>query len=287
MTTLRDFSKSADQREPEEIETVEATIARLMTAFGDQTTLLNHRLATRRRGLEAIRNARAELVRRQEINNLVESDRQTLRLNTDALTRAAALRANGQTIRAAVETVRSQIIRREFNDRLNRLWRDLFIRLSPSEPFVPAFQIPETSTQRLQPKLITEYRGGGAGGTPGAMLSGGNLNTAALTLFIALHLTVPAQLPWLILDDPVQSMDDIHIANFSALLRTLAKEHGRQILIAVHDRQLFEYLRLELSPAYPDDSLLALELSRGAHRDSICVAERRSYHEETALRVAA
>jgi len=36
--------------------------------------------------------------------------------------------------------VRAQIISRAFNDRLNRLWRDLFIRLAPTEPFVPAFQ---------------------------------------------------------------------------------------------------------------------------------------------------
>jgi len=119
------------------------------------------------------------------------------------------------------------------------------------------------------------------------MLSAGNLNTAALTLFIALHLTVSPQLPWLILDDPVQSMDDIHIARFAALLRTLSKGQNRQIIVAVHDRQLFEYLRLELSPEFAHDSLLSLELSRGPNQDTLCVAERRSFQEETALRSAA
>ena len=49
-------------------------------------------------------------------------------------------------------------------------------------------------------------------------------------------------------------MDDIHIAHFAALLRTLSKQHGRQIIVAVHDRQLFEYLKLELSPAFEGDS---------------------------------
>jgi DNA repair protein SbcC/Rad50 len=127
---------------------------------------------------------------------------------------------------------------------------------------------------------------GDAGGTPGAMLSAGNLNTAALTLFIALHLSVVAKLPWLILDDPVQSMDDVHIAHFAAVLRTISKEHGRQVIIAVHDRQLFEYLKLELSPAYENDSLLTLELSRGARRDTLCMAERFSYQEETSLLLA-
>lgn len=287
MSVLREFANLAGQAEPGDTETADAVITRMSTVMEQQTSTFNQRLAARRAALDAVRKARVEILRRQEINDLIVSDETALRRSTDALTRANILRASGQTVRTTVETIRAQIIRREFNERLNRLWRDLFIRLAPNEPFVPAFKVPEASSQRLQPKLITEHRGGGSGGTPGAMLSAGNLNTAALTLFIALHLAVPAQLPWLILDDPVQSMDDVHIANFAALLRTLAKEHNRQVLIAVHDRQLFEYLRLELSPASPDDSLLALELSRGAHRDTLCTADRRSYHEETVLQAAA
>jgi len=94
-------------------------------------------------------------------------------------------------------------------------------------------------------------------------------------------------LPWLILDDPVQSMDDVHISHFAALLRTLSKQHNRQVILAVHDRQLFEYLRLELSPAFSGDSLLALELLRGSNHDTLCVSERRGFREETTLQFAA
>ena len=61
------------------------------------------------------------------------------------------------------------------------------------------------------------------------MLSAGNLNTAALTLFLALHLSVKPMLPWLVIDDPVQSMDEVHISQFAALLRTLSKEHGANV----------------------------------------------------------
>jgi exonuclease SbcC len=58
-------------------------------------------------------------------------------------------------------------------------------------------------------------------------------------------------------------------------------------MIAVHDRQLFEYLRLELSPAFPEDSLLTLELSRGPRRDSVCISKRFSFKEETVVLAAA
>lgn len=159
--------------------------------------------------------------------------------------------------------VRADEVRQVFNEELNTVWRELFIRLAPDEAFVPAFALPSIPGRPVEAVLETHYRSGGKGGNPRAMLSAGNLNTAALTLFLALHLSVAPSLPWLLLDDPVQSMDDVHIAQFAALLRTL-KQHGRQLVIAVHDRQLFEYLTLELSPTFNGDRLITIELGRDA-----------------------
>lgn len=286
--TLRTFSLSIGAPELAESEQVGDASTRLQFHLMAETKRLGERLTNRREGAELVASIRTAIERRVEMDASIKIDAAALSAVDTSLDRAQKLREEGQAIRRAVDTVRSSIIRREFNDRLNRLWRDLFVRLAPSEPFVPAFRIPTSATQRLQPKLITEHRlGGDAGGTPGAMLSAGNLNTAALTLFIALHLSVPKELPWLILDDPVQSMDDVHIAHFAALLRTLSKEHDRQIVISVHDRQLFEYLRLELSPSTPSDSLITLELSRGPRRDTLCQHDRLTYREETALLAAA
>jgi exonuclease SbcC len=286
--TLSDFAISIGAPSLDEGESFEAAAARLDALLTGQATRLEERLSTRRKGADDISTIRSALTRRKETDARISADFASWQRANQGLERAQAMRDQGNVIRSAVDRVRSAIIRREFNDRLNRVWRDLFVRLAPGEPFVPAFRIPESSTQRLQPKLITEHRDGGeAGGTPGAMLSYANLNTAALTLFIALHLSVPRELPWLILDDPVQSMDDVHIAHFAALLRSLSKEQSRQVMIAVHDRQLFEYLKLELSPAFPEDSLLTLELSRGPRRDSVCISKRFSFKEETALLFAA
>jgi exonuclease SbcC len=287
MATLTELAATLGQAAPDAIATPLSAISQLLASLDQKAAALNVRINARRAAGEALRRVRAEITRRQGLDTLIGADKAAYAKVEAALARASAVRTDAQHIRAQVEAVRSRIIGREFNDRLNRLWRDLFVRLAPHEPFVPAFQIPSESTRRLQPKLITTHRSGGAGGTPGAMLSAGNLNTAALTLFISLHLTVSPQLPWLILDDPVQSMDDVHIAHFAALLRTLSKGQARQVIVAVHDRQLFEYLRLELSPAFAGDSLLSLELSRGPNRDTLCVAERRSFQEETALHFAA
>jgi DNA repair protein SbcC/Rad50 len=49
----------------------------------------------------------------------------------------------------------------------------------------------------------------------------------------------------------VQSVDEVHISQFAALLRTLSKQHGRQVvIIAVQGRPLFDYPCLELSAMF-------------------------------------
>jgi exonuclease SbcC len=286
LETLSELALSMGLGPAVSTDTVGSIVEELQAAIGQRAEALNTRMVARRRAHEAIERAEREVESRRELQRLFERASQELDTVKGALRRAAAVRSAAQSIKSAVEGVRFAIVRREFNQRLNRLWRDLFVRLAPNEPFVPAFKIPDRTARKLQPQLITEHRYGGSGGTPGAMLSTGNLNTAALTLFTALHLTVKPLLPWLIFDDPVQSMDDVHISHFAALLRTLAKEQGRQVIIAIHDRQLFEYLRLELSPAFPSDTLQTLELSRSRDRDTLCLPRHYEFQEETALRAA-
>ena len=233
--------------------------------------------------LEGVQNARLEAL--AAARQLAEAQATEQQARAEAAALAAELdreskafnaadkrRLQAKAIGQAARDARTAIVRRVFNDSLNALWRDLFVRLAPTEPFIPAFKLPETA-DGVVAALETLTRSGQRGGTPGAMLSAGNLNTAALTLFLALHLSVEARLPWLVLDDPVQSMDEVHIAQFAALLRTLSKGHGRKMLIAVQDRPLFDYLSLELSPAFPQDQLITVELSRSA--SDITIAESR------------
>jgi exonuclease SbcC len=202
-----------------------------------------------------------------------------------AVKRVDVSRECAKKISDAADKVRSRIVKAVFNTSLTKSWRDLFVRLAPSEQFVPAFKLPAGDGGKVEAVLETLHRSGKASGSPGAMLSQGNLNTAALTLFLALHLSVPLRMPWLILDDPVQSMDDVHTAQFAALLRTLSKGMNRQIIIAVHERALFDYLTLELSPAFPGDSLIAVEITRNAKGDA--VAKPRAFSFETDRAIAA
>ena len=193
------------------------------------------------------------------------------------------VRERAKTIATAATHVRSGIVRDVFSGSLNKVWRDLFVRLAPNEQFVPQFRLPDRGDGKVEAALETFHRSGQSSGPPGAMLSQGNLNTAALTLFLALNLSVPSQLPWLVLDDPVQSMDDVHIAQFAALLRTFSKGLGKQVVIAVHERALFEYLTLELSPAFAGDSLITVEISRNFAGDAIADPHFYAFEDDKAV----
>jgi DNA repair protein SbcC/Rad50 len=121
-----------------------------------------------------------------------EFDHNKERLQELALRKAVAdIRIEqGRELARRSRDARMDVVRRVFNESLNTLWRDLFVRLAPDEPFVPAFALPDVPGGAVEAVLETVYRTGGKGGNPRAMLSAGNLNTAALTLFLALHLSV-------------------------------------------------------------------------------------------------
>lgn len=247
-----------------ETEPVGHALNRLHEVARAEAIQLNSQQRARKEALVECRRLRQlehELAARERtiVEQKATRERMALAFNAAERNRLAA-KSLGQTAR----DVRAAVVSRVFNESLNTIWRSLFVRLAPNEPFVPAFKLPESSAAAVVAQLETLHRGGGRGGAPGSMLSAGNLNTAALTLFLALHLAVEPRLPWLLLDDPVQSMDEVHIAQLAALLRTIAKGHGRQIIIAVHERPLFDYLALELSPSFAGDQLITVELGRSA-----------------------
>ncbi|MPZ59140.1 MAG: AAA family ATPase [Rhizobiales bacterium] len=266
-----------------EAEGVEAALQRFeANVSAREATLIAHQSA-RREALSDIRERRSLTAKRSAIANAIaEKEGRADRLRT-AKEKADGRIAQARELGRRAREARTNIVRRVFNDSLNAVWRDLFVRLAPDEPFVPAFALPEGQGGPVEAALETLYRSGGKGGNPRAMLSAGNLNTAALTLFLALHLSVGPTLPWLVIDDPVQSMDEVHIAQFAALLRTLSKQHGRQVIIAVHEKPLFDYLALELSPAFQDDRLITIEMGRTASGATVVNYEPLIWKPDTAI----
>ena len=264
-------------------DTVESKLKCLETDLADREEKLNASHEAKRSAQEDLRERLALEGRHATLQQSIATDEERLS-QLKAAKRVADRRIlQARKLRSRARTARNSIIARVFNETLNVVWQELFVRLAPDEPFVPAFALPNGQTESVEAVLETLYRTGGRGGNPRAMLSAGNLNTAALTLFLALHFTANPALPWLVIDDPVQSMDEVHVAQLAALLRMLSKQHGRQVIMAVHEKPLFDYLALELSPAFQDDRLVTVELGRNAAGQTWSAYERVTWQPDPAI----
>lgn len=266
-----------------ESEGLDSALSRLSTVVLQNEAVLIERQATRKEALEEARVLVENLATKKRLNDKLGAESLRLRKLKRSLKIADQKVSSARKLAKRTAAVKAEIVRRVFNDSLNSIWRDLFIRLAPDEQFVPAFAVPSGATRLVEAILETNYRNGEKGGNPKIMLSAGNLNTAALTLFVALHLSVNPEIRCLIIDDPVQSMDEVHIAQFAALLRTLSKQMRRQIIVAVHERALFEYLALELSPTFEGDKLITIQLSRATSDTTVAEYELIGWRPEFAI----
>ena len=282
-STVVQFANELEIAAVEDGENLYTAIERILAEVGKMEMALSARLANRKEVVELQKERELTLKRRTGVTRAITESQERLgRLKRSKEMADLRIRQVRELVNRVRKT-RTQIIRQVFSDALNTVWRDLFVRLAPDEPFVPAFALPNVQAGPVEAVLETHYRTGGKGGNPRSMLSAGNLNTAALTLFLALHLSVKPTLPWLVIDDPVQSMDEVHVSQFAALLRTLSKEHGRQIILAVHEKSLFDYLALELSPAFKSDRLITVEIGRASSGETVLTYEPLSWKADTAI----
>jgi len=190
---------------------------------------------------------------------------------TSARQRVDALMRDGKALLKSSVDAKRKLLESVFNDKLNKVWIELFERLVPDEIFHPRLSEPSSRRDQIKTTISAFSAGVDPFENLGAIHSLGNLNTAALSLFLSLNLVQPSQMPVLVLDDPVQSMDDVHIAQLSLLLREIVHQTGRQIVVAVHERPLFEFLAFELSPAREGEKLITVDLCRRLEKAGISI----------------
>ncbi|QKE85139.1 AAA family ATPase [Arthrobacter sp. NEB 688] len=249
---------------PSTVDSFQTAWRELLDRAGSEVARLSHAADQRRNANEEAGRLEAALKRESEIVQRVADIAENKKYWDDHLAEAKRRQGVAREVHKAATQARARIVHQVFTESLNDVWKSVFTRLAPNEGFIPRFGVPSATKKTFNIMLETTHRNGDASGPPQMMLSAGNLNTAALSLFLALHLAVEPIVPCLVFDDPVQAMDEVHVAQFAGLIRLLAKRNSRQVIIAVHDRELFDYLALELSPAYAGDELITIELGERA-----------------------
>jgi hypothetical protein len=88
---------------------------------------------------------------------------------------------------------------------------------------------------------------------PSTVFSTSQLNALAVCIFLALNLKSTKSIPWLMMDDPIQAMDDLNVLGFCEVLRQAKRE--RQLFISTHNEQLFQLLLNKLRPMSQADEV--------------------------------
>jgi len=94
---------------------------------------------------------------------------------------------------------------------------------------------------------------------PATVLSSSQVNALAVSVFLALNIGIPdPPLAVAMLDDPIQSLDDINLLGLVDLLRR-AKDR-RQLVVSTHDTRFGSLLARKLRPAGESGKTIVLEL---------------------------
>jgi DNA repair exonuclease SbcCD ATPase subunit len=120
---------------------------------------------------------------------------------------------------------------------------------------------------------------------PEVVLSSSQLNVLAVAVFLSLNLGMRAlPLGTAILDDPLQSLDDVNLLGLVDVLRRTRE--SRQLLVSTHDPQFGSLLGRKLRPVREGQRTLVYELE-GWSREGPIVVATEIPRDEKPLRIAA
>ncbi|MHB1415912.1 MAG: hypothetical protein ACYC1C_11720, partial [Chloroflexota bacterium] len=151
----------------------------------------------------------------------------------------------------------SEVVKETF-DELEPVVQDLFARLSPHPTFRHLSL--EHQVYRGKGTSVPTARDEDANReiNPAVVFSSGQSNVAALCYFLGFAFAGgDINFPFVILDDPIQSMDDINVLGFADLCRFLRRE--KQLIVTTHDDRLASLLIRKLTPRISDPRSLSVQ----------------------------
>lgn len=139
--------------------------------------------------------------------------------------------------------------------RLGPSFAEVFDRLAPHPTFTELRAVQDIYYKKNQvvPEIRDPHRN--VSGNPSVLLSEGHLNVVALSYFLGMALNAgDGALPFIFLDDPLQSMDVISVLGFADLCRRMREQ--RQLIVTTHDRRFASLLGRKLAPREPQSRTL-------------------------------
>ena len=120
--------------------------------------------------------------------------------------------------------------------------------------------------------------------TPAAVLSSSQMNALAVAIFLSLNLGLPRlPLDSVLLDDPLQSLDDVNLLGLVDLLRRT--KDRRQLLVSTHDVRFGRLLERKLRAVGREQRTTVVEFS-GWQRSGPVYIQRDVSRDERPMKIA-
>ena len=234
----------------------------------------------------ALSLARAgHLARQAELQIEVQQARRDLSNIRDEI---AARQETGELVSGMIEGLRdasSELVERELV-RLEPLLRRIYATADPH----PEFRIVKLLSRmyRGSGRVLAEVEDplqGHRSEDPEAYLSSSQMNVLAVSVFLALNLGIPTlPLQVAILDDPLQSLDDLNLLGLIDLLKRMRER--RQLMVSTHDSRFASLLERKLRPVSEAQRTILVQL-KGWSSEGPTVTQRDVNADLVPIRIAA
>jgi DNA repair protein SbcC/Rad50 len=165
-----------------------------------------------------------------------------------------------QSVIEALREAASAVVEERLRE-INPLLQNIWARIDPH----PAFRLVSFFSQVFRGKgqlstIVSDPIEDKKSQVPSTVLSSSQLNALAVSVFLSLNIGIPKPpLPIAILDDPLQSLDDINLLGLVDLFRRT--KDRRQLFVSTHDARFGGLLSRKLRPRDQSGRTLVIEMA--------------------------
>jgi len=208
--------------------------------------------------------------------------------NADREQLIAARNQTGERAQRVIEALReaaSAVVEKRLHE-IAPLLQSIYARIDPH----PAFRVVTFLSRVVRGKgqlstIVSDPIEDKQCDLPAVVLSSSQVNALAVSVFLALNLGVPKPpLSVAILDDPLQSLDDVNLLGLVDLLRRV--KDRRQLCVSTHDGRFGGLLSRKLRPSNQSGRTIVIELE-GWSRRGPAVVTREVKSDPAPLRLVA
>lgn len=195
----------------------------------------------------------------QELQRGIETTRAKLREEDKELAQRTVTGGEAQKVIEALREAASRVVTERVKE-MEPLLTDMYSRIDVHPVFrVVQFLASVVRGRGQLSTVVSDPSSGVESDSPGTVFSSSQLNALAVCAFLSLNLGMSQPpLETAILDDPLQSLDDINLLGLIDLLRRTKDQ--RQLFVSTHDVRFGSLLARKLRPRSSQQRTVVIEL---------------------------